>query len=83
MLEFWVANMQIGDSVSFGKYDWHVLAIHSNLALIVTDRIIEQRSYHNKYVEITWADCSLREYLNKLLQQFFNRGKVKNNFRIE
>jgi hypothetical protein len=56
--------MQIGDQVSFGEYDWRVLAIQESAALIITDKIIEQRSYHNKYVDITWADCSLRQYLN-------------------
>jgi hypothetical protein len=56
--------MDIGDQVSFGNYDWRVLAAQDGKCLIITDKIIEQRSYHNKYVEITWADCSLREYLN-------------------
>jgi hypothetical protein len=58
------AAMQIGDILSFGSYKWRVLAIQNNTALIITDEIIEHRPYHDKYVDITWADCGLRKYLN-------------------
>ena len=61
--------MNINDKINFGKYQWRVLDIKDNAALIITDKIIEQRSYHNKYVEITWAESSLREYLNN---EFYN-----------
>lgn len=56
--------MHIGEKTTFGDYEWRVLALQDNAALLITDEIIEQRSYHDKYVDITWADCSLREYLN-------------------
>ena len=56
--------MQTGDVISFGRYDWRVLGVRDGAALIIADKIIEQRPYHNKYVKITWANCSLREYLN-------------------
>lgn len=56
--------MQVGDKIVFGSYDWQVLAIKNDRALIITECIIEQRSYHKVYKDITWADCSLREYLN-------------------
>jgi len=67
--------MQIGDKIQYGKYDWRVLAIQDNTVLIITDKIIEQRSYHNKYVEITWADCSLREYLNTEFYEKFSEAE--------
>ena len=56
--------MQIGDKINFGKYEWRVLDIQNNAALILTENIIETRPYHNRYVNITWADCALRKYLN-------------------
>ena len=62
--------MQVGDKVSFGSYDWRVLDIQNNAALMITECIIEQRSYHNVYTDITWADCALRKYLNG---EFFDR----------
>jgi hypothetical protein len=56
--------MQIGDILSFGSYKWRVLDIQNDTALIITEEIIEQRPYHDRYVDITWADCELRKYLN-------------------
>lgn len=56
--------MRAEDRIRFGAYDWRALAVQGDTALIITDKIIGQRPYHNKYVGITWADCSLREYLN-------------------
>lgn len=62
--------MQTGDIISFGNYDWRVLVIQDNTALIITENIIEQRSYHNVYKDVTWADCELRKYLNN---EFYDR----------
>ena len=71
--------MQTEDKIQFGKYEWRVLATQDNSALIITDKIIEQRSYHNKYVDITWSDCSLREYLNV---EFYNSFSESEKARI-
>ncbi|HOO49483.1 MAG TPA: DUF6273 domain-containing protein [Saccharofermentans sp.] len=71
--------MKIEDKIQFGKYVWRVLAIEDDRALIITDKIIEQRPYHNKYVDITWADSSLREYLNT---EFYNSFSKKEKDRI-
>lgn len=60
----------VGSTMSFGGHYWRVLAIKDNAVLLITEYIIEQRSYHNVYEEITWADCSLRKYLNG---EFYNR----------
>ena len=64
--------MEVGDKISFGSYDWRVLDIQNNTALIITEYIIEQRSYHDAYKDITWADCSLRKYLNGEFYDKFN-----------
>ncbi len=71
--------MQTGDMVSFGGYDWRALATVNGATLLITDKIIEQRPYHNKYVDITWAECSLREYLNN---EFYNRFSEEERARI-
>jgi len=48
------------------------------MILIITDEIIERRSYHNIYQEITWADCSLRKYLNgDFYNEFMETDKAK------
>jgi len=45
--------MQIGDKLSFGNYSWIVLDIQDDKALLLTEFIIEQGSYHRSYSEIT------------------------------
>ena len=65
--------MQVGDKILFGNYDWQVLDIQNDRALIITENIIEQRPYHNAYVGITWTDCSLRKYLNGEFYDRFNK----------
>lgn len=52
------------DIITFGEYKWRVLDVTDNRALIITENIIELRWYHDKFEEITWADCKLRQYLN-------------------
>jgi hypothetical protein len=41
-----------------------VLAVEDGKALIITDKIIGFRVYHNTWLSITWANCELRKYLN-------------------
>ncbi|MDD3243091.1 MAG: DUF6273 domain-containing protein [Eubacteriales bacterium] len=64
--------MQIGDTITFGSYDWLVLDRTEDRALLMTQRIVEQRSYHDCYREVTWADCALRKYLNGEFYQRFD-----------
>lgn len=49
-------DIKIHSSLSFGGYNWRVLDIQNNTALIITEDIIEQRPYHDAYKDITWAD---------------------------
>ena len=69
----------IGSIISFGSYNWRILDIKNNTALIITEDIIEQRPYHNAYQDITWADCSLRKYLNG---EFYDRFTTAAKSRI-
>lgn len=64
--------MNIGDKIPFGDYTWIVLDIQDDRALILSEYILEERSYHNRYVETTWAECSLRQYLNNEFYQSFS-----------
>lgn len=60
---------KIGDTISFGDYIWKILDIVDNKALITTEYVIERRPYNDELKEITWENCSLREYLNN---EFYN-----------
>ncbi len=71
--------MQVGVKIVFDKYEWRVLDIQNNTALIITENIIEQRAYHNDYKDITWAECSLRKYLN---DEFYNKFTPADKSRI-
>lgn len=71
--------MQVRDKIVFGNYIWRVLSIQNDRALIITEYIIEQRPYHDTYVAITWADSSIRKYLNS---EFYNRFSNEEKSRI-
>lgn len=65
-------EFNIGGGIPFSGYNWRILDIKNNAALIITEYIIEQRAYHDAYKDITWADCSLRKYLNGEFYDKFN-----------
>lgn len=64
--------MVVGESIKFGNYDWRVLQVQEDRALILTETMVEQRDYHSKAMEITWKDCELRYYLNHDFYQGFD-----------
>lgn len=63
------------DIVTFGNYRWRVLNINEGRALVITEEIIELRWYNNDFVEITWAECELRNYLNSDFRDTFNHDE--------
>ena len=66
-----VESLQVGSVIQFGGYDWRVLDVQGNKALIITEHIIEQRPYNVDNKDVTWETCTLREYLNgEFLQKF-------------
>jgi len=56
-----------------------VLDIQNNVALIITECIMEQRAYRDVYKDITWEDSSLRKYLNG---EFYNKFDAIDKARI-
>lgn len=65
-------GIKIDSLLPFGGYNWRVLDIQNNKALIISEDIIDQRPYHDAYKDITWADCALRKYLNGEFYDKFN-----------
>jgi hypothetical protein len=60
-----VADIKAGQKlVEFGDYTWRVLSIEGDKALLITDLVIDVRTYNDELVEITWENSSLRKYLN-------------------
>lgn len=72
-------DIKMDSILSFGNYNWRVLDIQDNVALLITEDIIEQRAYHDAYIDITWADCSLRKYLNG---EFYDKFSEADKSRI-
>ncbi|MDR1422981.1 MAG: sigma-70 family RNA polymerase sigma factor [Coriobacteriales bacterium] len=60
---------EIDDLVVFGNYggrdiEWRVLDIQGNKAMIISEYAIDLREYHEKYEEVTWETCALRQWIN-------------------
>jgi hypothetical protein len=73
-------DVQIGDIIPFGGYDWRVLNVRNGRMLIISDKALEKRAYHNNtYTGITWAGCDLRNYLNG---KFYNKFNPQDKKRI-
>lgn len=60
--------------IRFGIYDWFVLDRQEGKKLIITEKVIGKRSYHNAQCEITWKLCDLRKYLNEEFYHSFSEA---------
>ena len=57
-------QMAIGDVMHFGNFSWRVLDVQENRALIITERVIDQRMYHPEFEAVTWETSEIRQFLN-------------------
>ena len=73
------SNLKVGGVISFGKYEWRVLAMQKGKALIISEMVIENRPY-DENEDATWEQCALRKYLNG---EFYNRFSADERSRIE
>ena len=58
------ADVSVGEIIQFGGFDWRVLDLQDNQALIITDRVIDQRMYHHSIEHVTWETSEIRHWLN-------------------
>jgi hypothetical protein len=73
-----IASAQIGDEISFGGYEWLVLDKQGGKILVITKDIIALRGYSDEYNNgATWAECSLREWLNGVFYNDFSLGQQR------
>ena len=62
---------QKNSNIPFGNYEWRVLDVQDDKALILSENVIEQRPYNVQYTSVTWETCTLQKYLNnEFLQKF-------------
>jgi len=64
----------------FGGYRWWILSSRDGRALLLCDHVIEKKCYHDKYEPVTWADCTLRSYMN---ETFYNTFSEEDKARIQ
>jgi hypothetical protein len=55
---------KIGGLYYFAGYDWRVLDIKNNKMLLISEKILEDRPYHQTRSNKTWELSTLRKYLN-------------------
>lgn len=73
-----MTTIHIGSIIQFAGFDWRVLDIKHNAALLITEHIIEQRPYNDAYIDITWENSTLRHYLNgEFYDKFTNSEKSR------
>ena len=66
-----------GSIVTFGSYEqdndlengkepieWIVLKVEDDKAMLISRLCLDARAYHKAFVTITWAECTMREWLN-------------------
>lgn len=62
-----------GSIIKFGKHDWRVLDIQNDKALLLSEKVIENRRYHYAKFNTTWSKCELHYYLNSEFYDTFNK----------
>ena len=70
----------VGEIIEFGGYEWRVLEVRGDRALIISAKLIELRAYNVDYHDVTWESCDLRYYLNG---DFYNSFTTAERKRIE
>lgn len=82
---------KIGDVVIFGAYEqdnnssngkepieWIVLDKEDGRILLLSQYVLDSKPYHKDDVDITWENCSLRDWLNsKFYKTAFNKKQRK------
>jgi len=63
--------------IRFGKYDWYVLDKQDDRMLLLTEKVIERKAYHNQPGEVTWETCDMRKYLNGEFYNSFSETERK------
>ena len=72
------ANWENNQDYRYFKYEpvkWRVLNVDGEKALLVADKALDLKPYHNTYTDVTWEKCSLRSWLN---DEFINSAFLAN-----
>jgi len=77
----------IGSIIQFGEYDWRVLDVDGNYALVITENVISYRPYHPARADImAWEMSGIRGYLNNIFYNTFSeqdRARIRETYVID
>lgn len=59
-----IKNSEVGTSVLFGEYKWLMVEKEADKVLLVKSEPINGYAYHETNENVTWAESTLRYYLN-------------------
>ncbi len=76
------ANKRVGECFEFGRYPqgangeiepitWRVLQREADHLLVIAEKGLDCKRYNDKYCNVTWADCTLRHWLNS---EFYDKA---------
>ena len=57
-------SVKTGDAVLFGGHEWLVLEVSGGEALVISEAILAERSFHSDKSAVTWETSELRQWLN-------------------
>ncbi len=57
--------------LKFEPITWRVLSVASDGIYVMSDKVLDAQPYNSSQVGVTWADCTLRTWLNTT---FYNRA---------
>ncbi|MBQ9543046.1 DUF6273 domain-containing protein, partial [Ruminococcus sp.] len=73
------AANNVGDEVTFGKYDWYVIKKNDDGVILLMKDNLENKKYNDSYTDVTWETCTLRTYLNG---EFYNSFSAEEKAKI-
>jgi len=72
-------SIKVGENIDLGDINWRVLAVEDGKALLLSEYVLEQRSFHNVATEnVTWETSEVRAYLNgEFYERFDDEVKAR------
>ena len=62
-------SSEVNDELKFGDYYWYVIDKTSDSITLLCKEIVVQMPYNDTDEDVTWEECSLRQWLNT---EFYN-----------
>ena len=63
----------VGEEIDLAHATWRVLAVEEGKVLLIRKYVLRKIAYNNSYNQITWQNCTLRNWLNETYyKQYFS-----------